>query len=131
MRYTSLIPYFVASLFASLLGTYLDLYFVGKKLYSFPRRNFSEIFSIEILIPLLILPIATVVVLSVIQRMEKWTRLCFLLFISSLVPLVEKVSEDWGFFQHSEQWRHGYSFIGYLLFFLVIWRVFQWTKNWF
>ncbi|WP_304625746.1 CBO0543 family protein [Sporosarcina sp. JAI121] len=49
--------YLPSVLLASLLGTYLDLYFVGKRLYEFPVRPFAEIFSINIAFTLIVLPL--------------------------------------------------------------------------
>ncbi|KDE47303.1 hypothetical protein DI43_09600 [Geobacillus sp. CAMR12739] len=37
-----------SALLASWAGTYLDLYFVGKGLYTFPKRPFPSVFSIDI-----------------------------------------------------------------------------------
>ena len=45
--FPSLIKEFGPTVFlAILLGTYLDLYFVGKKMYMFPMRPFPEVFSL-------------------------------------------------------------------------------------
>ena len=41
------------------MGTYLDLYFTGKGLYSFPIRPLSSIFSINIAFTLVGLPLLT------------------------------------------------------------------------
>lgn len=121
--------YFPAILFATLLGTYLDLLFVGKKLYEFPIRPFSEIFSINIAFTLIILPILTGVFLYLCDKMPKWNRLVFILFLSVIVPIIEKMSVKWGFFYPKDQWNHIYSFIGYFLFLVLIWKIFEWGKS--
>lgn len=52
----------------SLLGTYLDLYFVGKGLYEFPTRPLSPIFSINIAFTLIALPLFTMVFLLICSK---------------------------------------------------------------
>jgi hypothetical protein len=118
-------------LFASLLGTYLDLYFVGKHLYEFPNRPFPEVFSINIAFTLVILPLGIWLFLYLVDEMSKWGRLVFTLFLSAVVPFIEKKSMQLGFFHHDDQWNQIYSFIGYFLFLFLIWKIFKWSKkNW-
>lgn len=118
-----------AILLASLLGTYSDLYFVGKGMYEFPIRPFPTVFSINIAFTLFGLPLFTWLYLILMKRMNRWRRLVFILFLSLTIPALEKMSEHWGFFQHSNQWSHIYSYVGYFLFFVMIWKVFNWSKN--
>ena len=89
--------YLPAVLLASLLGTYLDLYFVGKQLYAFPVRPFPEVFSINIAFTLLILPLLTWIFLHMTDKMLRFHRLIFTLFLSVLVPFIEKKSVQLGF----------------------------------
>lgn len=58
----------------SLLGTYLDLYFVGKGLYHFPHRLLPEIFSIHIVFTLIGLPILTMVFLYSLSQVNRWGK---------------------------------------------------------
>lgn len=121
--------YLPSILFASLLGTYLDLYFVGKNLYEFPIRPFSEVFSINIVFTLVILPLGIWLFLYLADKMSRWSRFVFTLFLSALVPFIEKMSVQLGFFHHGPQWNQFYSFIGYFMFLLLIWKLFKWIKS--
>ena len=121
--------YLPAIVVASLLATYLDLYFVGKNYYDFPIRPFPEIFSINIVFTLVILPLGIWLFLYLVDKMSKWSRLIFTLFLSALVPFIEKKAVQLGFFHHEDQWNHIYSFIGYFLFLLLIWKMFKWRKK--
>ncbi|MEK4403692.1 CBO0543 family protein [Sporosarcina sp. FSL K6-6792] len=121
--------YLPSILVASLLGTYLDLYFVGKQLYQFPVRPFPDVFSINIVFTLIILPMLIGLYLYLVDKMSKWSRLIFTFFLSALVPFIEKKSMQLGFFYHENQWNHIYSFIGYFLFLLLIWKIFEWVKS--
>jgi len=105
---------------ASLLGTYLDLYFVGKQLYQFPMRPFPEIFSINIAFTLLGLPILVMIFLRCISQVNKWGKAGVILFTSLLMPIFEKLAEVLGLFVHTEGWQHFYTFFGYLLFLTII-----------
>lgn len=105
---------------ASLLGTYLDLYFVGKQLYQFPKRPFPEIFSINIAFTLLGLPILVMIFLRCISQVNKWGKAGVILFTSLLMPIFEKLAEILGLFVHTERWQHFYTFFGYLLFLTII-----------
>ncbi|WP_281177274.1 CBO0543 family protein [Peribacillus loiseleuriae] len=57
-------------LLASLLGTYLDLYFIGKGFYSFPIRPMSTVFSINIAFTLIGLPLLIGVFLYACNKMN-------------------------------------------------------------
>ena len=121
--------YLPSILVASLLGTYLDLYFVGKHFYEFPVRPFPDVFSINIAFTLIILPILIWLYLFLVDKMSKWSRLIFTFFLSALVPFIEKKSMEFGFFYHENQWNHIYSFIGYFLFLVLIRKIFEWVKS--
>jgi hypothetical protein len=121
--------YLPAILLAALLGTYLDLYFVGKNLYEFPVRPFPEVFSINIAFTLIILPLLMGIYLYLVDKVSRRNRLIFTLFLSALVPFIERKSVQFGFFSHGDQWNHMYSFIGYFLFLLLIWQFFKWGKG--
>ncbi|MBO0600675.1 hypothetical protein I2483_03280 [Sporosarcina sp. E16_3] len=116
-------------LFASLLGTYLDLYFVAKQFYEFPIRPFPDVFLINIVFTLVILPIGMGLFLYLVDKMPNWSRLVFTLFLSALVPFIEKKAVHLGYFHHEEQWNFIFSFFGYFLFLLLIWKIFKWGKT--
>lgn len=116
----------ICALLASLLGTYLDLYFVGKGLYQFPHRLLPEIFSIHIVFTLIVLPMLTMVLLYCLTRVTRLGRAGIILLVSLLTPTMEKAAERLGLFVHSEEWLHEYSFFGYLLFFSIISGVYFW-----
>ncbi len=103
-------------LLASLLGTYLDLYFIGKGMYYFPIRPFAAIFSINILFTLAVLPIFMIPLLKIMQRLNGWLKGIFVLSISLAMAALEKMAEDMGLFVHTEDWHHLYTFAGYSLF---------------
>lgn len=116
--------YLIVALFASLVGTYLDLIFVGKGMYHFPVRVFPEVFSINILFTLVILPLFTIIFLAVAKRVQPFIRFIMIVFISITLFFSEQVAEQFGWFIHQPEWHHGYSFFGYLVFLLVVWRLF-------
>jgi hypothetical protein len=107
------------------MGTYLDLYFVGKGMYSFPKRVLPDIFSINIIFTIGILPVFTVAFLSAIKNITFFKRWSLVLMISLMIACIERVSENYGFFVHTEQWKHTYSFIGYFAYMIVMWRFYQ------
>ncbi|MBV7506947.1 hypothetical protein KW850_16920 [Bacillus sp. sid0103] len=111
---------------ASLLATYLDLFFVGKHLYQFPKRPLPTIFSINIAFTLVVLPVLVFVFLWVMDQVNKWGKAGLIVFISLLVPIMEKLAEVMGLFKHSENWEHLYSFFGYLLFLTTIYVFYFW-----
>jgi len=121
--------YLACMLLASLLGTYLDLYFVGKQLYRFPMRPLPELFSINIAFTLMGLPILVMIFLSCISRVNKWGRTGIILFVSLLMPIFEKFSEELGWFVHSDGWEHLYTFFGYLLFLTIIYLFYEWLEK--
>ncbi|WP_111645749.1 CBO0543 family protein [Paranoxybacillus vitaminiphilus] len=121
--------YISTILFASWLGTYLDLYFVGKQWYSFPVRPYSNIFTINIAFTLLGLPILTTFFLYFIEKMKTWKKGVFIVTISLIMMLSEKQSEAIGWFVHNDQWKHSYSFFGYVLFMTIIWKFYRWMSS--
>ncbi|MGG1679180.1 CBO0543 family protein [Neobacillus sp. NRS-1170] len=114
---------------ASLLGSYLDLYFVGKGLYQFPQRPLPEVFSINIAFTLAGLPILVMVVLYCLSQVNKWGKAGVILFVSLLMPILEKLAEELGLFVHSEAWKHFYTFVGYLVFLTIIYRCYMWMEK--
>jgi len=121
--------YLPSILVASLLGTYLDLYFVGKHFYEFPLRPLPDVFSINIAFTLIILPLLIWLYLFLVDKMSKWSRIIFTLFLSALVPFIEEKAMQLGFFHHEDHWDHNYSFFGYFLFLILIWKIFEWVKS--
>ncbi|WP_202171306.1 CBO0543 family protein [Bacillus sp. USDA818B3_A] len=105
---------------AALLGTYLDLYFVGKELYHFPVRPFPEIFTINIAFTLIGLPLLTLMVLRCISKLTNWGKAGVILLVSLLMAIIERLFVLLGFFSHSEEWNHLYPFFCYGLFFVVV-----------
>ncbi|TLS35056.1 hypothetical protein FCL54_22605 [Pseudalkalibacillus caeni] len=114
---------------ASLIGTYLDLFFVGNGIYFFPNRPFPTIFNINVAFTLLGLPVITLVTLYFLSSMSKMERRTFIVFLSLIFCFAENISENFGWFKHSESWEHFYSFIGYIIFFSVIWRIYNMFKS--
>lgn len=122
-------PYFFTILLAILIGTLLDLYFVNNNYYEFPIRPFPNIFSINIGFTLCILPVATLLYLFIMKKINRLEKFIVILIICFLVPLGEHVSEHLGLFLHNEKWNHSYSFIGYFLFLIIVWKIFQWMDK--
>ncbi|MGM0990311.1 hypothetical protein LIS77_14690 [Cytobacillus firmus] len=121
--------YMPAMLLASLLGTYLDLYFTGKGMYAFPMRPFSDIFTINIVFTLAVLPIIMIPLLKIIESLNGWVRGMFVLAISIAMAAGEKVAESIGMFVHAENWHHLYTFIGYSLFIGLIAAFHGWMNG--
>jgi hypothetical protein len=114
---------------ASLLGTYLDLYFVGNGLYQFPHRLLPDIFSIHIGFTLIGLPILTMIFLYCLSLVNGWGIAGIILFVSLSMPILEQIAERLGVFVHSDKWMHVYSFFGYLLFLTIISGVYLGLKK--
>ncbi|WP_246145533.1 CBO0543 family protein [Bacillus rubiinfantis] len=121
--------YLPAALLAGLVGTYSDLLFVGMGLYEFPLRPFPQIFPINIVFTLGVLPLCVMIFLYYGSQVTKWGKLGIILFISLLVPILEKLAEQLGYFVHSENWQHIYSFFGYLFFLIWIDHFNHWVKS--
>ena len=128
-RSTSKKDYLVTGIFASFIGTYLDLYFVGKGMYEFPNRPLLELFSINISFTLAGLPVFVMLLLYFLSRLTKWGKIALILLVSLLMAVFEKFAEVLGFFQHGDEWKHLYTFFGYLLFLLIIAVFFHWLKE--
>lgn len=114
---------------ASLIGTYLDLYFVGKGMYTFPKRLLSEVFTINLPFTLFILPLFTFITILIIRDLSWVKRWGILILISLIFPVFERLSESYGYFSHTEQWKHYYSFFGYLLYMGVMWGFYKWVRK--
>lgn len=114
---------------ASLIGTYLDLLLVGAGLYSFPSRPFSEIFTINILFTLCILPLFSLIIIFVLKRLHKLLRYLFLFICSLVAYIAEQTAERFGLFSHSMDWKHEFSLVGYFLFLIVIWMFYKWFES--
>ncbi|MFD2682257.1 CBO0543 family protein [Bacillus seohaeanensis] len=116
-------------LLASLLGTYLDLFFIGKGLYSFPIRPMSSIFSINIAFTLIGLPLVIGVFLYVCNKINFLQKVGLIIIFSLLMAVVEKLAEAVGLFVHVDGWKHLYSFYGYIIYLSVIYTFFHWSKR--
>ena len=125
-----LIKEFGPTLFlAILLGTSLDLYFVGKNMYMFPIRPFPEVFSVNIAFTFVALPVTVLVYLKIMKQVSKWGKVGVILFLSLLMPIVERFSELFGLFEHSPEWKHIYTFFGYLIFLSIILLFYRLTNK--
>ncbi|WP_407657969.1 CBO0543 family protein [Lederbergia citri] len=118
--------YFIIIIFAILIGSSLDLYFVKNNYYEFPIRPFPNTFSINIGFTLCILPAVTWLYLFIMKKINRLERFIVIIMICFLVPIGEQVSEHLGLFLHSEKWKHSYSSIGYFLYLIIVWKIFQW-----
>nr|WP_282434270.1 CBO0543 family protein [Bacillus sp. DNRA2] len=116
-------------LFGSLVATYLDLYFVGHGLYSFPMRPFPEIFSINILFTLIVLPFSLYVYFSVISMIKGWKRTGLILSLGMLAAVFEKFAEEQGWFSHQLNWHHYYTVFGFFIYLQLITLVYFWFKQ--
>jgi hypothetical protein len=121
--------YVSAAILASLIGTYLDLWLVGKGFYTFPSRPFSSVFDVNILFTLCILPICIVIFVYLAKKLQPFSRFLFMAVVSLAVPIIEQTSEELGMFAHSYSWKHEYSIVGYFIFLLVIWKFYRWIVN--
>ena len=114
---------------AALMGTYLDLLLVGAGLYFFPKRLFSEIFTINILFTVCILPLCTLILLFILKRLKPSLRYLFLFICSLFAYIAEQTAEQFGLFIHSSDWKHEFSLVGYFLFLIVIWKFYSWLEK--
>ena len=94
-------------------------------MYYFPVRPFPEIFSINVIFALFILPVFTIFFLAIANRLKPLPRYILILALSLAVILIEQVSEHLGWFIHHMDWNHTYSFFGYMLFLIFNWKLFQ------
>jgi Kef-type K+ transport system membrane component KefB len=74
------------------------------------------------LFTLLVLPLVTAISLACLHRMRTWQRRLAILLFGIIAAFVEQLSENLGWFAHSSEWRHIYSFFGYILFMSLVWR---------
>jgi hypothetical protein len=123
------LAYLSTTVFASWLGTYLDLYFVGKGIYIFPVRPFPSIFTINIAFTLIGLPVFIMFFLYIMESLRTWGRGVLLIIISLGMMLMEIQAEAIGWFVHDEQWNHVYTFLGYLLFLTIVWTFYRWQRE--
>ncbi|MGE8206511.1 CBO0543 family protein [Heyndrickxia sp. NPDC080065] len=114
-------------LLGTLLGTYLDLFFIGKGLYSFPKRLMPEIFSINILFTLIGLPLFIIFFLFVCKKIHGVKMTGFIFILSLLMTVAEKFAETLGFFVHNDSWKHIYSLGGYALYLTIIYSFYRWS----
>ncbi|RTZ57719.1 hypothetical protein EKO25_01545 [Bacillus sp. SAJ1] len=108
-----------------LIGTYLDLFFVGKGIYVFPKRPLPNVFQINIAFTLFGLPIFICLFLFVSNLLKSWQKIWFIFIISLFMSVFERISESFGFFIHLESWKHTYSLIGYIIYLSFIYIYYQ------
>uniref|UniRef100_UPI00403F7FED CBO0543 family protein n=1 Tax=Oceanobacillus sp. FSL K6-2867 TaxID=2954748 RepID=UPI00403F7FED len=129
-RNQSIKAYLFIIIFSSFIGTYLDLLLVGSGLYFFPKRPLPEIFTINILFTLCALPVSSCVIIFILKGFKKLIPRCVFLFICSLfIYIMEQIMEQLGFFVHSNVWKHEFSLFGYFIFFIVIWKFYNWLDS--
>ncbi|QQZ11500.1 hypothetical protein I5776_10255 [Heyndrickxia vini] len=116
-------------LLASLLGTYLDLFFIGKTLYTFPKRPLPHIFSFNILFTCVGLPLLTSFFLLLCNILSLSKKVILIFMLSMLMTVGERFSESIGYFAHSDSWNHLYSFIGYTFYLVFIYCFYQWSND--
>ncbi len=114
--------YLPVMIFSSLVGTYADLIMVKQQFYTFPVRPFPHLFEINVAFTLLLLPIGTGLFIFLMERVGNALRTLLMLVLGLLMPLVEQFAEDMGWFVHTPEWSHSYSFIGYIFFLYLIWK---------
>ncbi|WP_453996600.1 CBO0543 family protein [Bacillus nitroreducens] len=119
----------ITLLLGILIGTYLDLYYVGKGLYSFPKRPFPEIFPVHVGFTLVGLPLMLCVSLLISQRLNVFGKSIFIIFISSAVVVLEKLSERLGWFVHDPSWKHVNSLFGYTIYFSLLLVVYHFVST--
>ncbi|UNP74954.1 hypothetical protein MN033_16935 [Bacillus nitratireducens] len=117
----------VVTLFlSSIIGTCLDAFFINKQIYSFPVRPFSSTFSVNIAFTLLVLPILTASFIQTSKKLSTISRTLFIISIGVCASIFEQVAERLGLFVHSTDWQHSYSLFGYIIFFSLIWKFYNW-----
>ncbi|MHB0803547.1 hypothetical protein PVK73_30210 [Bacillus thuringiensis] len=97
---------------SSIIGTFLDAFFVHKQIYSFPARPFSSTFSVNIAFTLFVLPILTVIFIHISKKLSKVSSILFIISIGICASLFEQIAESLGLFVHSANWNHTYSTCG-------------------
>jgi len=99
----------------------LDLYLTGKGWYTFPKRPFPSVFSIDIFFTIVVLPLCTVLFLWLMERLSRFGRIGLIIASAALMAAFETKAEAYGLFVHTAMWRHSYSFAGYGVFLAIIW----------
>jgi hypothetical protein len=61
--------------------------------------------------------------------MPIWGRPIFIFLLAILAAIIEKLAVQWGFLSHTDQWDSSYSLVGYFLFLILIWKIFNWCKE--
>ncbi|KEK21947.1 CBO0543 family protein [Bacillus gaemokensis] len=122
------LAFVVTIIFSCFIGTYLDFLFVSKEMYAFPVRPFPTIFTINIAFTLLILPGFTALFLQIAKRLSTFLRILFIIVIGICASISEQFAENLGLFAHNEDWHHSYSFFGYMIFMLLIWKIYRWLQ---
>ncbi|HFJ9371606.1 hypothetical protein CN445_09625 [Bacillus cereus] len=112
--------------FSAIIGTCLDAFFVNKQIYSFPVRPFSSTFSVNIAFTLLVLPILTASFIQISKKLSTISRTLFIISIGVCASIFEQIAERLGLFVHSTDWQHSYSLFGYIIFFSLIWKFYNW-----
>lgn len=98
----------------------MDLILVNRELYTFPNRPFPDIFPFNIIFTLIVLPLVTAITIHILKKMSNLHRILTILILAFCMTFVEIVSEKIGWFIHSPDWHHAYTFIGYILFMWVV-----------
>ncbi|MBJ7929950.1 MULTISPECIES: CBO0543 family protein [Bacillus cereus group] len=119
----------VTILLSSIIGTYLDAFFVHKHIYFFPVRPFPSIFSVNIGFTLFVLPILTIIFIQISKTLSAVSRTIFIISIGICASIFEHVAEGLGLFIHSADWNHTYSLFGYMMFLSFIWKVYNWIQK--
>jgi hypothetical protein len=89
----------------------------------------KDTFSINIAFTLGVLPVLVFIFLEVMNQVNRRGKVGLILFISLLMPIFEKFAEVMGWFEHTANWKHHYTFIGYLLFLTLIYLFYTWMKK--
>jgi hypothetical protein len=63
------------------------------------------------------------------EKMRAWKKVVFIVTASLVMALGENLAEAIGWFAHSDQWEHIYSFFGYLLFMIIVWKFYRWMSS--
>ncbi|MEH7382222.1 CBO0543 family protein [Bacillus sp. JJ1533] len=119
----------VTILLGTLIGTYLDLYYVGKDFYFFPMRPFPDIFSIHIGFTLVGLPLILVAFLLICKKFTIVGKISAILVLSSIMTVGEKLSEGFGWFVHNSSWMHMYSLYGYTIYLSLMLIVYSYVSK--
>jgi hypothetical protein len=121
--------YLMSMMFASWLGTYLELILTRKQLYTFQARPFADVFPIDICFTLIIIPVITLFMLMALSKMNFLQGTLFLILIGLIMMMMEQISGRLGWIVYSEQWQHIYTFFGYPVFFLVVFLFFKYCAS--